>query len=80
MKKLALIAVPALMLAACSIDPRAYETDPVSVDTPDGVVTCQLYTQKIVQWDRSIDRPAKMSVKAADDVCQKEGLRQRDAK
>ncbi|MDN3714019.1 hypothetical protein QWZ10_23610 [Paracoccus cavernae] len=43
-----------------------------------GPVTCQLYTKSLTTWDRSIDRPAAMSVKAADAACQAEGQRQKN--
>ena len=65
-----------LVLAACAPDPRAYETDPVEVQTSQGVVTCQLYTRNIVAWDRAIDRPDTMSVQQADQICKTEGQRQ----
>ncbi len=77
--KLTVLAVAVMALSACSIDPSDYETDPVQVESAKGTVTCQLYTKRIVRWDRSIDRPATMSVKEADDICMAEGLRSRDA-
>ncbi|THH38542.1 hypothetical protein E4Z66_02945 [Aliishimia ponticola] len=72
--------IPAgVLLAACAPDPRSYETTPVKLETPQGVVTCQLYTDEIVAWDRAIDRPSKMSVTEADDICRAEGQRRKDA-
>lgn len=62
-------------LAACSLDPRAWETAPVMVDSPQGAVTCQLYTKELVSWDRSIDHPANMSTGTADAYCRAEGKR-----
>lgn len=62
-------------LAGCVPSPRGYETDPVVVQTKQGPVTCQLYTQEITVWDRSIDRPEGMSVGEADQVCLAEGKR-----
>ena len=78
MKKIALIAPIAVVLglSACAT-PENYETTPVVVQSAQGPVTCQLYTKSIVAWDRAIDRPAKMSVKAADEICQAEGRRQK---
>lgn len=64
------------MVAACSINPRNYETEPVTVETAEGAVTCQLYTKRMLDWDRAISRPATMSVEAADEVCREEGRRQ----
>lgn len=75
MSKTALLLIATLGLAACVPNPRDYETAPVQLKTPQGVVTCQLYTKKLVAWDRSIDRPAGMSVRQADDYCQAEGER-----
>ncbi|MDF3608449.1 hypothetical protein PE067_21270 [Paracoccus sp. DMF-8] len=76
--KISALAAAVMTLSACSIDPSDYETDPVQVESAKGSVTCQLYTKRIVRWDRAIDRPATMSVKEADDICLAEGLRTRD--
>ncbi|GLK65423.1 hypothetical protein F8A10_08390 [Paracoccus kondratievae] len=67
-----------LLLTACSIDPKDYESQPVTVQTAAGPVVCQLYTKNIVRWDRAITRPDNMSVETADQICVNEGLRQRD--
>lgn len=64
--------------AGCSLDPRNYETDPVTVETAQGPVVCQLYTPRTVAWDRAIDRPASMSVADADQICLQEGQRLKD--
>jgi hypothetical protein len=64
------------LLGGCVQSPEYYETTPVQVATPKGVVTCQLYTREMVIWDRSIDRPARMSVQEADAICQAEGRRE----
>lgn len=80
MKKLTLLAPIALVLglSACAT-PESYETTPVVVNSAQGAVTCQLYTKQITAWDRSIDRPAKMSVKEADQICYNEGLREKNS-
>ena len=62
-------------LSAC-INPQSYESEPVEVTTPIGVVTCQLYTRDLVVWDRAIDRPEGMTVSTADAICVDEGQRQ----
>ncbi|MES0861408.1 hypothetical protein ABLN87_03520 [Ruegeria sp. SCPT10] len=63
-------------VAACIPSPKDLETTPVQVQSPKGVVTCQLYRPDRVTWDRAIDFPAtKMSVPEADAICQQEGLR-----
>lgn len=79
--KFAFVLLPAAMLvSACSIDPKNYETAPVKVDTPAGAVTCQLYTKSLTTWDRAIAYPDRMSSKDADAICQKKGLEQKTAK
>lgn len=63
-------------VAACVPSPEDLETTPVKVNTPEGVVTCQLYRQDRVTWDRAIDFPAtKISVRQADAYCRQEGQR-----
>jgi hypothetical protein len=69
-----ILAGTALALTAC-VSPKDYETTPVQVATPQGTVTCQLYTKKIVDWDRAIEHPANMSVESADAICHNEGVR-----
>lgn len=75
-KKIALMVPVLAVVAGCIPSPRELETPPVQVQTPKGVVTCQLYRQDRVDWDRAIDFPAtKMSVPEADAYCQQEGQR-----
>lgn len=64
----------AAVLAGCS-SPAQFESAPVRVETSQGVVTCQLYTPEMVVWDRSINRPNKMDVRTADNICINEGRR-----
>lgn len=78
MIRLALFAAAAACLAGCTIDPKNYETAPVTVSSPQGPVVCQLYTPDLVTWDRAIDRPAGMSVQAADALCLEEGKRRKN--
>ncbi|WP_411837442.1 hypothetical protein [Paracoccus sp. ME4] len=66
-------ALSAALLAACS--PANFESEPVAVQTPNGTVTCQLYTRGMTDWDRSISRPDTMSVEVADSFCRREGQR-----
>jgi len=75
-KKIAILMGAFVAVSACVPDPRAYESEPVELQTSGGVVTCQLYTRERVIWDRSINRPSNMSVEQADEYCQAEGLRQ----
>lgn len=67
-------AIACLTISAC-VSPADYESDPVQVASPQGAVTCQLYTQNVTSWDRSINRPETMSVETADDICRNEGKR-----
>lgn len=77
MAKITVVAVlgSALFLAGCVSSPVQYETRPVQLETPKGIVTCQLYTDDIVLWDRAIDRPETMTVREADQYCREEGQR-----
>ncbi len=68
-----------LVLTGCSIDRTAFETAPVYVVRPEGVVTCQLYTTSRVSWDRAIKVPEGMLITTGDSVCRTEGLRRRAA-
>ncbi|WP_116597140.1 hypothetical protein [Primorskyibacter marinus] len=70
--KSGLMLVGAIALAGCT-SPEYFETEPVQVQTKQGVVTCQLYTKEVLDWDRSINRPSAMSVELADQVCKAEG-------
>lgn len=75
-KHIAAIAAMALGVAALTAcTPRQFESDPVTVGSPQGPVTCQLYTRNMLDWDRSINRPATMSVADADQICRAEGKR-----
>ena len=71
-----ILALPtlALALAGCT-SPSQFETAPVVLETPQGPVTCQLYTKADVSWDRAIDRPETMNVQQADALCRNEGIR-----
>lgn len=73
-KVIALLFMP-LGLAACIPTPASLETEPVLVETQQGVVTCQLYLAGYTDWDRAIHRPETMDVATADSVCLTEGQR-----
>ena len=64
-----------VFLAGCIASPEQFASKPVKVQTPDGVVTCQLYTPGSVIWDRSVARPETMTVQRADNYCRGEGQR-----
>ena len=64
-----------LLLAGCVASPEFYATEPVQIQTPGGIVTCQLYTESRVIWDRSVARPETMTVQQADNYCRGEGQR-----
>ena len=64
------------VLTACIPSPEDLETTPVKIQTPKGEVTCQLYRQDRVTWDRAINYPGtKMTVPEADAYCRQEGQR-----
>lgn len=73
-KKLIVPGIAAALLTACT--PAQFESPPVTLDTPQGPVTCQLYTKSMLDWDRSTDRPDTMSVETADALCKQEGRRE----
>ena len=73
--KITAITTLAFALSACSLDPKSHETAPVQVQTPKGIVTCQLYTEKTTIWDRATAVPAGMSIKEGDAICKAEGAK-----
>lgn len=66
-----------LMLVSGCAHPTYYETAPVEVETPRGVVTCQLYTPEEVLLDEAIFAPDGMSIPEADAFCRAEGHRRK---
>ncbi len=70
-----LLAGAALLALAGCIDPADYETTPVKVETPRGVVVCQLYRERQVIWDEAISIPPGMTIAEGDQICINEGLR-----
>lgn len=74
-KTLILAVATGLIVSGCSIDQRAYETEPVQVSTSKGIVTCQLYRDDRVLWDEATDFPAGMTLAEADQICIREGIR-----
>lgn len=77
-KLLPLLTLPVVMSLSACYSPDEYETDPVEVQTSKGIVTCQLYTTRIVIWDRSINRPNNMDVAEADEYCRRAGYEVKD--
>ncbi|MDB6178769.1 hypothetical protein PAF17_14825 [Paracoccus sp. Z330] len=72
--KIAMAAMATAFIAACS--PKSFESAPVTVETAQGPVICQLYTKSLGDWDRSVSRPEGMSLETADQVCVAEGQRE----
>lgn len=66
------------LMSACSMDPANWETAPVTVQSPQGEVVCQLYSKEITTWDRAISRPDTMSVAQGDAICRAEGVREKN--
>ncbi|MDA7451728.1 hypothetical protein N8857_05235 [Planktomarina temperata] len=74
---LSLLGATLAIVTACS--PIAYETEPVTLETDEGDVICQLYDKKAVILDRAIHMPHVMHVMhvaEADALCRAEGERQ----
>lgn len=77
MKKFTLVmAVAATAVMAGCVSKTAFESNPVQIKTPKGMVTCQLYTRDRIQWDESIAVPAGMTKEEGDSYCVQEGHRQ----
>lgn len=76
MKKLSWIGAAASVaaMAGCGT-PEQFASQPLTLQTPQGPVVCQLYRLDMVTWDRSIDRPVGMDVATADQLCRDEGYR-----
>ena len=68
-----LVAASTLLLSACVPPPASIATTPVTVQTPQGPVVCQLYLPDIVLWDMSTDRPPTMTKDEADKFCVQAG-------
>ncbi|WP_171176498.1 hypothetical protein [Ruegeria sp. HKCCD8929] len=76
LSKSTLIVISAATLSGCAIPTREnLATTPVNVETPQGTVTCQLYTSDTTLWDEAIAHPESMTSRAADKVCKAEGRR-----
>lgn len=73
--KSALVIAAVATVSACAISPKDYESTPVIAESAMGPVVCQIYTHEQVTWDRSIQRPEKMDVDTADNLCRAEGKR-----
>lgn len=73
--RIAMMIGTAVTLAGCS--KASMETEPVMVDTPMGVVTCQLYTPSLLLWDTVISLPPGLSYDSGVDICKDAGRKQR---
>ena len=76
MKKFALLTLVALALSGCNwYDNRKIETPPVTLNTTEGPVICQLYREDIVWYDRAWVKPSTVTTEQANTLCRKEGER-----
>ncbi|MDB3921166.1 hypothetical protein OAO92_02220 [Paracoccaceae bacterium] len=57
------------------VNKKEHETTPIRLNTPEGLVACQLYALDLIMWDTSITRPKSMSKETADKICIAEGAR-----
>lgn len=64
------------LAAACRAE---YETPPVTVQSENGPVTCQLYTVERVMWDQATQLPDGLTQEEGDAICRAEGYRQKKA-
>jgi len=71
----------ALFIITGCANKKEHETTPIRLNTPEGLVVCQLYALDLIMWDTSITRPKSMSKETADKICIAEGVRlQREIK
>lgn len=73
-----MLTIGLLVLAVSSCDKAEYETEQVTVSTPEGPVTCQLYRRDIVMWDEALTRPGSLTDHQANEACRIEGLREKE--
>lgn len=78
-KTIAITVAAAAVLISSGCSRAQYETEPVVLQSAQGPVTCQLYTKERVLWDQAISHPESMTREAADQICQAEGQRMKDA-
>lgn len=71
--KLLTMLMAVLVVAACADAKQPWESTPVTVTTDQGPVTCQLYTEKAVLWDRATAHPSGITDDTANRVCRAEG-------
>lgn len=78
--KLAPPLMAAILLAGCSdnFGKAGFETLPETLETDQGPVVCQFYTEKRVLWDEAVGHPETMTKEEADAVCLAEGKRRQD--
>ena len=74
---LAMSMLAAVALSGCTKE--SLRSTPVTVDTPEGPVVCQLYTHEWVLWDEATSYPPSLTRESADQVCLDEGARVRKA-
>ena len=48
---------------------KEHETTPIRLNTPEGLVVCQLYSLDLIMWDTSITRPKSISKETTDTIC-----------
>ncbi len=74
--RLVLLCLVLPLLAGC-ISKRTFESEPVTVSTAAGPVTCQLYGRNQVVWDEALLKPPAMTDAGADRICRDEGYRRK---
>ena len=54
---------------------KEHETTPIRLNTPEGLLVCQLYALDFIMWDTSITRLKSMIKETANKICISEGAR-----
>jgi hypothetical protein len=76
MNKIPVIAIiAATSLMGCVPSPREMATAPISIDSPKGKISCQLFSAESTLWDMAISYPKGVAQKDADEACRAEGKR-----
>ena len=58
----------ALFIITRCANKKEHEMTPIRLNTPEGLVVCQLYALDLVMWDTSITRPKSTSKETADKI------------
>lgn len=74
---LAVSMLAVVALSGCTKE--SMRSTPVTVQTPEGPVICQLYTRELLWWDEATSYPPSLTQEAANQACKEEGQRLQSA-